>query len=399
MTVPSVKDAKVAGKRVLVRVDFNVPMTDDGKVASDTRIIETLPTIALLLKRKATVVLVSHLGRPDGKVDPKYTMAPVARRLEHYLARKVHLIPDFWQKKAADYVRKLPKNSLVLCENVRYHIGEEHNDPAFAKSLADLAELYVNDAFGTAHRAHASTVGVTAYLPSYAGLLMEKEVYMIGKAITKPRRPLLVIIGGGKTPEKIRVIDRLLEIADTIYLGGAIANTFFATWGISVGVSKVDHEMIEMARQVLWKATRVHCSLMLPNDVVVTNGSRETKPFVLPYNEVPLALGIFDIGPQSIKELEGHIRGSKTIIWNGPMGMYEDERFTTGTKATLAAIAKSGAESVIGGGDTISMIKDKTLVKKISHISTGGGAMLEYLEKGTLPGIEALKNGHKKNSH
>lgn len=396
MTVPSIRDAKIEGKRVLVRVDFNVPLTSDGKVASDTRIIETLPTIKLLLKQKATVILVSHLGRPDGKVDPKYSMAPVAKRLEHYLKRKIQLLPDFWKALGAETVQKLPEGSIVLCENVRYHIGEERNDLGFAKALAALGEAYVNDAFGTAHRAHASTVGVTNYLPSYAGLLMEKEVMMIGKAITRPRRPLLVIIGGGKTPEKIRVIDRLLEIADTIYLGGAIANTFFATWGISVGVSRVDHEMIEMARQVLWKATRVHAQLILPSDVVVTNGNRQTKPFVLPYNEVPGSLGIFDIGPGSIKELEGLIAGSKTIIWNGPMGMYEDERFIEGTKATLRAIANSRAESVVGGGDTISMIKDKELVKKISHISTGGGAMLEYLEKGTLPGIEALKNGYKK---
>lgn len=396
MTVPSIRDAQVEGKRVLVRVDFNVPLTSDGKVASDTRIIETLPTIKLLLKQKATVILVSHLGRPDGKVDPKYSMAPVAKRLEHYLKRKIQLLPDFWKALGAETVQKLPKGSIVLCENVRYHIGEERNDMGFAKALAALGQAYVNDAFGTAHRAHASTVGVTTYLPSYAGLLMEKEVMMIGKAITRPRRPLLVIIGGGKTPEKIRVIDRLLEIADTIYLGGAIANTFFATWGISVGVSRVDHEMIEMARQVLWKATRVHCSLMLPNDVVVTNGSRQTKPFVLPYNEVPLALGIFDIGPKSQVELADHIRHSKTIIWNGPMGMYEDERFVAGTTSTLEAIAKSSAESVVGGGDTISMIKEPRLIKKISHISTGGGAMLEFLEKGTLPGIEALKNGYKK---
>lgn len=395
MTVPSVRDAKIEGKRVLVRVDFNVPLTSDGKVVSDARIIETIPTIELLLKKHATVILVSHLGRPDGKVDPKYSMAPVAKRLEYLLKKKVHLLPDFWKAQGAQMVQKLSKGSVVLCENVRYHIGEEQNDLGFARRLAALGEAYVNDAFGTAHRAHASTVGITNYLPSYAGLLMEKEVHMIGKAITKPKRPLLVIIGGGKTPEKIRVIDRLLEIADTIYLGGAIANTFFATWGISVGVSRVDHEMIEMARQVLWKATRVHCQLMLPSDVVVTNGTRETKPFVLPYNEVPGSLGIFDIGPGSIKELEAHIASAKTIMWNGPMGMYEDERFVQGTEATLAAIVKGHAESVVGGGDTISMINDKTLAK-ISHVSTGGGAMLEFLEKGTLPGIEALKNGHKK---
>lgn len=396
MTVPSVKSANVSGKRVLIRVDFNVPLTDRGDVASDTRIVETLPTLDYLLKKQATLVIVSHLGRPDGKVVAKYSMAPVAKRLEHHLKRQVILLANFWEKHAKETIRKLPKGSVVLCENVRYHIGEEQNDLRFAKALADLGDLYVNDAFGTAHRAHASTVGVTAYLPSYAGLLMEKEVSTIGNAITNPRRPLLVIIGGGKTPEKIRVIDRLLEIADTIYLGGAIANTFFATWGISVGVSKVDHEMIEMARAVLWKATRVHAQLMLPSDVVVTNGSKETKPFVLPYNEVPGSLGIFDIGPGSTKELQDHIVQAKTIIWNGPMGMYEDERFARGTKATLEAVAKSTGESIIGGGDTISMIKEPSLTKKISHISTGGGAMLEFLEKGTLPGIEALKNGHRK---
>ncbi len=391
--MPSLKDANVAGKRVLVRVDFNVPLTADRQVSSDARIIETIPTVEYLLKKRATVILISHLGRPDGKVDPTLSLRPVAKRLERFLTQDVLLLEYFWEDKAWENIQKARPPSVVLCENVRFHPGEEQNNPAFAQKLARLADVYVNDAFGTAHRVHASTVGVTAYLPSYTGFLFEKEVLVIKSAITKPKRPLLLIIGGGKTPEKIRVIDRLLEVADSIYLGGAVANTFFATWGISVGVSKVDHEMIEMARAVLWKATRTHCRLLLPSDVIVTNGNRETEPFVLPYNKVPSALGIFDIGPQSIQELTEYIMKARTVIWNGPMGMYEDERFLAGTMKTLEAIAKSKAESVIGGGDTISMIKSPALTKKITHISTGGGAMLEFMEKGTLPALEALANG------
>lgn len=391
MKLSTLHKAKVEGKRVLVRVDFNVSLSGNQRIANDKRIREAIPTIEFLLKKNATPILVSHLGRPKGK-DKTLSLDCVAKRLGELLKKPVILLDDFWKKEAGSRVRKLPPSSVVLCENVRFYPGEEGNDVWFSRQLAALADVFVNDAFGTAHRTHASTVGVTRYLPSYAGLLFAREVDMIGRAMTKPKRPLMVIIGGGKTPEKIRVIEKLLDIADTVYLGGAVANTFFATWGVSVGVSRVDHEMIEMARAVLWKATRVPSRLILPNDVVVSDGSRSTKPFVLSYDKVPGSLGIYDIGPQAQSEIGKIAKEAKTIIWNGPMGLYEDTRFKTGTDATFAAIAASAATTIVGGGDTISTIHDETLLSKINHVSTGGGAMLEFMEKGTLPAIEALKN-------
>ncbi len=397
MHIPTVNEADVEEKRVLVRADFNVSLRCANTIANDRRIIEALPTIQYLLKRRATVVLVSHLGRPHGKVDPSVSLKCVATRLEQYLKRPVVFVTNVLSPKTARDIADLPLGSVVMCENIRFYPGEEQNDPAFAQALANLADCYVNDAFGTAHRAHASTVGVTNYLPSYAGLLFAKEVETIRAAVKKPKRPLIVVIGGGKTPEKIRVIEKLLDVADTIYLGGAVANTFFATWGIGVGVSRVDHEMIEMARNVLWKATRVHARLLLPSDVVVSNADRTTEPIVLPYNTVPLGLSIFDIGPDARRELTEIIAGAKTVIWNGPMGLYEDARFALGTKATFTAIAAARAHTIIGGGDTLSTLSDASLVKHIDLVSTGGGAMLEFIEKGTLPTIEALQNGrHRK---
>ncbi|KKU96332.1 MAG: Phosphoglycerate kinase [Candidatus Gottesmanbacteria bacterium GW2011_GWA1_48_13] len=390
--IPTLADAPVAGKRVLVRVDFNVSLKEDQTIANDDRIREAIPTISYLLKKKATPILVSHLGRPKNEHDKKFSLACVAKRLEELLKHPVVFMDQYWKKDAAMRIRTLPAGTLVLCENVRFYPGEEGNDVWFSRQLATLADVFVNDAFGTAHRTHASTVGVTRFLPSYAGFLFSKEVTMLGSAMTSPKRPLLVVIGGGKTPEKIRVIEKLLDIADTVYLGGAVANTFFATWGISVGVSRVDHEMIEMARAVLWKATRTPSRLILPNDVVVSDAARATKPFVLPFDKVPGAMGIFDIGPQAQVEVTKMAREAKTIIWNGPMGMYEDERFMAGTDATFRAIAASAATTIIGGGDTISTIRDETLLKDITHVSTGGSAMLEFMEKGTLPAIEALKN-------
>lgn len=391
MKLKSVNGLNLKGKRVLLRVDFNVSLTSNFQISSDARIREALPTIKFLLKKGATVILCSHLGRPKGKADKRLSLAKVSRKLESHLKKKVLFLENFWEKEANIIVGKLKPESLVLLENIRFHEGEERNDSQFAKDLAGLADLFVNDAFGTAHRAHASTVGVTQFLPSYAGLLLQREIETIHKAVHNPKRPFLVIIGGGKTPEKIRVIEKLLDCADTIYLGGAVANTFFATWGISVGVSKVDYEMIEMARAVFWKATQVPCRLILPKDVVVNNGVNNNKPLVLPYNKIPQHLGIYDIGPRSLAELKKHINGAKTIIWNGPMGLYEDPRFKKGTEQTLEFIAASRAKTIVGGGDTISNIKGGKLKKKIGHISTGGGAMLEFLEKGTLPAIEVLK--------
>jgi 3-phosphoglycerate kinase len=394
MDIPQLQEAIVSGKRVLVRADFNVPLTPDGTIANDRRIVESLPTINYLLEHGATVILLSHLGRPKG-MEKQWSLSPVATRLEQLLNKPVQFWEDYVSDGIEQKVAALAAGSIVLCENIRFHEEEKTNDAAFAQRLAKLGEVFVNDAFGAAHRAHASTVGVTAYLPSYAGLLLSREIELIGNAVTKPERPFLVIIGGGKTPEKIHVINKLLDMADTIYLGGAVANTFFATWGIGVGVSKVDHEMIEMARNILWKATRVPATLLLPSDVVVSNADRTTEPTSMPYDKVPMGQGIFDIGVNSQKELAAIIQKAKTIIWSGPMGLYEDERFATGTRVTGEQIAAANALSIIGGGDTISTIKDETVLKGMDLISTGGSAMLEFIEKGTLPVIEALKNGVK----
>jgi phosphoglycerate kinase len=393
MSIPEVIHVDVTNKRVLVRVDFNVSIALDNSIANDKRIREALPTIEYLTSRGATVILLSHLGRPKGVPDASLSLSGVSRRLSELLHKPVLFTEKYLTPEGVSEIKNFPAGSVVLCENIRFHTGEEQNDSEFSRKLSLLGEIFVNDAFGAAHRTHASTVGVTAYLPSYAGLLLSREVKLISMAVTKPQRPLTVIIGGGKTPEKIRVIEKLLDIADTIYLGGAIANTFFATWGIGVGTSKVDYEMVEMARNVLWKATRVHARLLLPCDVVVSNSDRTTTPAILPYNKVPLGLGIYDIGPQALKELDEIIQKSHTVIWNGPMGLYEDDRFSEGTKKTCQSVASSRALSIVGGGDTISTITDEKILEKIDLISTGGSAMLEFIEKGTLPTIEALKNG------
>ncbi len=392
--IPTVRDADITGKRVLVRVDFNVSLTHDNKIANDKRIAESLPTIRYLRDHGATVILLSHLGRPKKNNEKGLSLAPVADRLSALLKSPVTFRNDYTDRSAKAWSKSLPKGAIALCENVRFYEGEERNDPEFVSQLARLGDVFVNDAFGTAHRAHASTVGLISRLPSYAGLLLAREITTIGAAVEHPRRPLVVIIGGGKTPEKIRVIEKLLDVADTIYLGGAVANTFFATWGIGVGVSRVDHEMIEMARGVLWKATRVSAKLLLPADVVVSDAKRTTLPIVLPYHAIPLGLGIYDIGPKALDELSGMVKNAHTIIWNGPMGLYEDEQFAVGTRKTLEMIARSEAQSIIGGGDTISTINDTDLLSRIGLISTGGSAMLEFIEKGTLPVIEALKNRH-----
>lgn len=393
MEIPKIQDIQVTGKRVIVRVDFNVSLTSDNEIANDKRIRESLPTIEYLISHGAIVILLSHLGRPKGEADPSLSLSGVSKRLSKLLHKDVFFIDSYLEDEAVSDIRALPSGSVVLCENIRFQKGEELNDPVFAKKLSRLGDVFVNDAFGAAHRTHASTVGITAHLPSYAGLLFSREIEMISQAVKNPDRPLVVIIGGGKTPEKIRVIDKLLEVADTIYLGGAIANTFFATWGIGVGVSKVDYEMIEMARSVLWKATRVPSRLLLPSDVVVSNIERTTKPMVFPYDKVPMGMGIYDIGPVARTELRTIIQNAKTIIWNGPLGLYEDIRFSTGTRQTCEDIAATDSLSIVGGGDTISTITDPTVLSNISLISTGGGAMLEFIEKGTLPTIETLKNG------
>ena len=389
-TIKDIPD--LSRKRVFLTADFNISL-DNGEVANDTRIRETLPTIDYLLGKKAKIIIASHLGRPKGKVDPHLSLAPVAERLSNLTKRKVHLIPEFWKEESLDLIKTIPDNEIVLLENIRFCIGEQENEREFSKHLSKMADLFVNDAFGASHRVHASTVGITQFLKGYAGLLLDKEVTMLSEALENPKRPMTVIIGGAKTPDKIQVIDNILDIADNVLLGGAIANTFLAAWGFGMGQSMVDYEMVEMARVVFWKATRKHSALMLPHDVIVSDPKRKKKPQIASYQEIPHHSAIFDIGPKALAHYIEQINNSKTIIWNGPMGLYEDPRFKKGTDALLQAMSeKEGALTIIGGGDTLTSIHSKKYADKISHISTGGGAMLEFMEKGTLPGIEVLED-------
>lgn len=390
MRKKTIKDIKnLANKKVFLRVDFNISM-ENGNVANDTRIREAIPTIKYLLSKGARIIIASHLGRPNGH-DPNLTLKPVADHLSKLVSKKVSLIDRYWEKAALNKMAKVPAGNVMMLENIRFVKEEELSERSFSKHLASMADYFVNDAFGTAHRVHASVVGIAEFLPAYAGLLMDKEIRMLSEAIEKPKRPFLLIIGGAKTPEKISVIERLLDIADNVILGGAIANTFLAAWGFGTGRSMVDYEMVEMARVVFWKTTRKHSALLLPLDVVISDKDRKVKPKVVEYNKVPHHVAIYDVGPKTIKNYQELIREAKTIIWNGPMGLYEDPRFSKGTEAILKNVAESKAFSIVGGGDTLSTIKAE-YVKKINHISTGGGAMLEFLEQGTLPGIEVLLN-------
>lgn len=388
MKKKTIKDIpNLSGKKVFLTVDFNISM-ENGHVANDTRIREAIPTIKYLLSKGTKLIIASHLGRPHS-YDPNLTLKPVADRLEELISKKVTLIDKYWEKSVLTRINAVPKENITMLENIRFVKEEELNDRTFSRHLASMADYFVNDAFGTAHRVHASIVGIAEFLPAYAGLLMDKEIRMLSEAIENPKRPFLLVIGGAKTPEKISVIERLLDIADNVILGGAIANTFLAAWGFGTGRSMVDYEMIEMARVVFWKTTRKHSALLLPLDVVISDKDRKLRPRVTDFNKVPHNMAIYDIGPKTIKNYQELIKEAKTIIWNGPLGLYEDPRFSKGTDIVLKSIAESDAFSIIGGGDTLTTIKEEYL-KNIDHISTGGGAMLVFLENGTLPGIEVL---------
>lgn len=393
MQKKTIKDIPQLNKKtVFLRVDFNVSL-NNGAVANETRIIEAIPTIRYLLNKGVKIILASHLGRPKGKVNPAYSMLPVVKKTQDLLQKPIHLIENYWEAHAKQKVLEAKEKGIVMLDNLRFVQGEEENSRKFAKHLASFADIYVNDAFGSTHRAHASIVGIPEFLPSYAGLLLDKEITMITKAIENPEKPLVAVIGGAKTPEKISVINKLLEIGDTVLLGGAIANTFLAAWGYGLGRSIVDHEMIEMARVIFWKTTRNHFALMLPQDVVISDKDRKAKPKIVSFDQVGSESMIYDIGPQTQKQYETVMQGAKTIIWNGPMGLFEDDRFAGGTIHILKTLSEcTNALTIVGGGDTLTSIKDRKYLKGISHVSTGGGAMLELLQYGTLPGIEVLKD-------
>ncbi|HQP08991.1 MAG TPA: phosphoglycerate kinase [Anaerolineaceae bacterium] len=385
----TIKDVDVKGKHVLVRVDFNVPLKD-GVVGDDTRIRGALPTIQYLLDHGAAVILCSHLGRPKGTADPKYSMKPVAEYLGSLMGQQVAFAADCVGPAAEEAAKALKPGDVLVLENTRYHNEEEANDPEFSRQLASLAELYVNDAFGSAHRAHASTEGVTKYLPGVSGFLMEKEIQYLGQAIDDPKRPFVAILGGAKISDKIGVIKNLLTKADNILIGGGMANTFFKAQGYPVADSLVEDEALETARELLAIGGT---KLRLPVDVVIADKYEEGAAFrVMPMGPIPDGWRILDIGPETVESFGKVIASAGTVVWNGPMGVFEFPNFAKGTFGVAKAVAESNAVSVIGGGDSVSAIQKSGLTDKITHISTGGGASLEMLEGLTLPGVAALQD-------
>jgi len=389
----TIDDVDVRGKRALVRVDFNVPQDESGAITDDTRIRGALPTIQALLERGAAVILMSHLGRPKGKRDPKYSLEPVARRLSALLGQPVELAPDVIGPETSALARSLKPGQALLLENLRFHPEEEANDPAFARALAALGDLYVDDAFGAAHRAHASTAGIAAYLPAVSGYLMQKELRALGDALDDPRRPFAAVIGGAKVSSKLAVLRHLLARVDLLLIGGGMANTFFVAQGYSVGASLLEPDLVDTARGLLDDARRAGAQIVLPTDVIV---AAEVKPDAA-YRaagiaEVPPDWAIVDIGPKTQSIFAHALAGCQTVLWNGPMGVFELAPFAAGTRAVAQAVADSDATSIVGGGDSVAAVEQMGLADKMSHVSTGGGASLEFLEGKTLPGVAALED-------
>jgi phosphoglycerate kinase len=389
----TVKDVDVRGKRVLVRVDFNVPLAE-GAVTDDTRIRAALPTLRYLVDHGARVIVASHLGRPKGEPDPQFSLRPVRRVLQRLLGRNVAFVPEGVGPEATEAVGRMVDGEILMLENVRFHPGEKANDPAFARELASLADLYVNDAFGAAHRAHASTAGVAEYLPSVAGLLLAREVETLGGLLTDPERPFVAILGGSKVSEKLGVIDRLLEVVDTLIIGGGMCFTLLVAKGVAVGRSIVEPDWVEPAKQLLDKAADRGVSLLLPVDFVVADAivdDAETR--IVGREEIPAEMMGLDIGPTSIELFKEAVAGARTIFWNGPMGVFEMKPFEAGTREVAAAVARNNrAVSVIGGGDSVAALKKFDLEERVTFVSTGGGASMKLLEGSALPGVEALED-------
>jgi len=385
----TIRDIDPKGKRVLVRVDFNVPIKD-GKVGDDTRIRAALPTLQYLLDHGAALILCSHLGRPKDAPDPQFSLRPVAGYLGKLLGKPVSFVEDCIGPKAESVAKALKPGEVVLLENTRFHPGEKKNDPEMARQLASLAEIFVNDAFGSAHRAHASTVGVAKFLPAVAGFLMEKEIQYLGQAIANPEKPFIAVLGGAKISDKIGVIKNLLTKADAILIGGGMANTFFKAQGYPLGDSLVEEEVLDTARELLEQG-KTH--LRLPVDVVIADKfEADAKHKTMPMGQIPDGWRILDIGPDTVESFAKVIKGAKTVVWNGPMGVFEFPEFAKGTFGVAKALAESNAVSIVGGGDSVAAIQQSGVVSKITHISTGGGASLEMLEGQTLPGVAALQD-------
>lgn len=397
MDKKTVRDLDVACKKVLVRVDFNVPLNDKGEITDDTRITASLPTIQYLLEQKAAVILMAHLGRPKGQVKPELSLAPVAKHLGKLLGKKVLFAPDCVGEAAQAAASKLKPGHILLLENLRFHKEEEKNDMEFAEKLASLADLYVNDGFGVSHRAHASVEGVTHFLPAAAGFLLEKEIQYVGQAVTNPLHPFVAIIGGAKVSDKIGVISNLLDKVDTLLIGGGMANTFLAAQGYKMGKSLVEEDKLDLAKELLAKAKKNKVNMLLPTDLVMAAAfapdAEHVTEKVKNLNQAYMAL---DIGAETSKAYAEALADAKMIVWNGPMGVFEMDAFCKGTEAVAKAVAKSRATSIVGGGDSVAAIEKLGLAKRITHISTGGGASLEYLEGKVLPGVAALDDLRRK---
>ena len=397
MDKKTLRDLEVAGKKVLVRVDFNVPFDDAGNISDDTRIRASLPTIQYLLDNKAAVILMAHLGRPKGQVNPKYSLAPVAKHLGKLLGKKILFAPDCIGDAAKAAAKGLKAKQILLLENLRFHKEEEKNDMDFAEQLASLAELYVNDGFGVSHRAHASVEGVTHFLPAAAGFLLEKEIEYVGRAVTEPLHPYAAIIGGAKVSDKIGVIENLLDKVDTLLIGGGMANTFLAAQGYAMGKSLVEADKIDLAKALLAKAKANGVKMLLPTDLVMAEAfAADAKNVNQPVAELNQEYMALDIGEQTREAYAFALRDAKMIVWNGPMGVFEMDAFCKGTEAVAKEVARSRATSIVGGGDSVAAIEKLSLAKRISHISTGGGASLEYLEGKILPGVAALDDIRRK---
>lgn len=397
MDKKTLRDLDVAGKKVLVRVDFNVPFDDAGNISDDTRIRASLPTIQYLLDNKAAVILMAHLGRPKGQVNPKYSLAPVAKHLGKLLSKKILFAPDCIGDAAKAAAKGLKAKQILLLENLRFHKEEEKNDMDFAEQLASLAELYVNDGFGVSHRAHASVEGVTHFLPAAAGFLLEKEIEYVGKAVTEPLHPYAAIIGGAKVSDKIGVIENLLDKVDTLLIGGGMANTFLAAQGYAMGKSLVEADKIDLAKALLAKARANGVKMLLPTDLIMAEAfAPDAKNVNQPVAELNQDYMALDIGENTREAYAFALRDAKMIVWNGPMGVFEMDAFCKGTEAVAKEVARSRATSIVGGGDSVAAIEKLGLAKRISHISTGGGASLEYLEGKVLPGVAALDDVRRK---
>jgi len=387
----TVKDIDLNGKRVIMRVDFNVPLDNEGNITDDTRIRAALPTIEYVLSKNTKLILMSHLGRPKGQVKEELRMTPVGKRLSELLGKEVIVSKDAIGEETEKIVSGMQTGDVVLLENLRFHKEEEENDPEFAKKLASYADIYVNDAFGTAHRAHASTEGITKYLPAVAGFLMEKEINFLGKLLYQPDKPYIAIIGGAKVSTKMGVLEKLIEKVDTLIIGGGMCYTFLKAKGFEVGKSLVETDKVNLAFELIKKADEKGVNFMLPVDhLVVEEVSENSRPRTVDTNSIPQDMIGVDIGPKTIKAYKKEIKKGKTIFWNGPMGVFEIDKLARGTTQIARALASSKGTTVVGGGDSVAAVNKIGVADKITHVSTGGGASLEFLEGKELPGIVAL---------